>query len=66
MTQKHTLRAMAHNYRNGHSWDHLDGEVVKAAADEIESLETNLDELVTLLKQARDAIRMLQGRQVYN
>lgn len=61
MTQKHTLRAMAHNYRNGHSWDHLDGEVVTLAADQIERLETNLDEVVTLLEQAREVIRMLQG-----
>lgn len=55
MTQKYTLRAMAHNYKNGHSWDHLDGECVALAADEIERLETEL-------KEARDVIKMLQGR----
>lgn len=55
MTQKYTLRAMATNYRNGHQWDHLDGEVATLAADEIERLETEL-------KEALDVIRMLQGR----
>ena len=55
MTQKYTLRAMANNYKNGRSWDHLDGEVVLLAADEIERLETEL-------KEARDVIKMLQGR----
>lgn len=55
MTQKYTLRAMANNYKNGHSWDNLDGEVVLLAAGEIERLETEL-------KEARDVIKMLQGR----
>lgn len=54
MTQKYTLLAMVNNYRNGHSWDHLDGEVAILAADEIERLEKEL-------KQARDVIKMLQG-----
>lgn len=52
MTQKYTLRAMANNYKNGHSWDHLDGEVAMLAANEIERLETELQE-------ARDVIKML-------
>lgn len=62
MTQKYTLRAMAQNYSNGHSWDHLDGEVVSKAADEIESLQRQVDEGMILLSQAQDVIRMFQGR----
>lgn len=34
-SQVPVLRAMAANYRNGHSWDFLDGEAVSKAADEI-------------------------------
>ena len=41
-TQEHLLRAMATNYANGHSWDHLDGEACVKAADEIRSLRTAL------------------------
>ncbi|MGE8122538.1 hypothetical protein [Pseudomonas fulva] len=33
-----TLRAMARNYAAGHHWDHLEGEAVTQAADEIERL----------------------------
>lgn len=55
MTQQYTLRAMAQNYKNGHSWDHIDGDVVTKAADEIKRLE---EELVI----SRDIIKMLQGR----
>lgn len=62
MTQKHTLRAMAQNYRNGHSWDHLDSEVCNKAADEIESLQRQVDEGMILLLQAQYVIRMFQGR----
>jgi hypothetical protein len=62
MTQKYTLRAMAQNYQNGHSWDHLDGESVTKAADEIESLQSQLDETMILLLQAQHVIRMFQGR----
>lgn len=41
-TQEFTLRAMAENYKNGHSWDHLDGEACIAAADEIKMLRSLL------------------------
>ncbi|MDF0733584.1 hypothetical protein P0Y43_23100 [Pseudomonas entomophila] len=40
-----TLRAMASNYAGGHSWDHLDGEAVTRAADEIDALRGQLSEL---------------------
>lgn len=55
MTQEYTLRAMANNYKNGHSWDHLDGEVVTKAADEIKRLREEL-------AISRDIVKMLQGR----
>lgn len=55
MTQQYTLRAMATNYKNGHSWDHLDSEVVTKAADEIKRLQEELE-------HARDVIKLLQGR----
>jgi hypothetical protein len=51
---------MAKNYQNGHSWDHLDGKAVTKAADEIESLQSELDEAMILLSQAQDVIRMFQ------
>jgi hypothetical protein len=53
MSQKSILRAMEHNYRNGHSWDHLDGEAVTKAADEIERLETELRRNVALLLEVQ-------------
>lgn len=44
-SQQYVLRAMTHNYRNGHSWDHLDGEVVRKAADEITRLQAEVERL---------------------
>lgn len=41
-SQVPVLRAMAANYRNGHSWDFLDGEAVSKAADEINFLRSVL------------------------
>lgn len=41
-TQEFTLRAMAHNYTDGHLWDHLDTEACRKAADEISSLRAKL------------------------
>lgn len=35
MSAEATLRAMASNYAGGHRWDHLDGDAVLKAADEI-------------------------------
>ncbi|WBO23903.1 hypothetical protein [Sphingomonas abietis] len=37
-----TLRAMASNYAGGHRWDHLDGEVVTAAADALSAASQEL------------------------
>ena len=53
-TQTHVLRAMAHNYRNGHWWDHLDGEACTKAADEITRLQARIAELEAQLAKAND------------
>lgn len=37
-SQEFTLRAMAANYSDGHSWDYLDTQVCEKAADEIRYL----------------------------
>lgn len=37
-TEEHTLRAMARNYTDRHSWDQLDSKTIIAAADEIRAL----------------------------
>jgi hypothetical protein len=50
-----TLRAMAFNYRDGHRWDHLDGEAVTKAACEI-------DQLREALHVAVDAIEATNHR----
>jgi hypothetical protein len=52
MSEAYTLKAMANNYRNGHSWDHLDGEVCIRAADEIKKLAVERDEFM----QARNEL----------
>lgn len=44
-SQVPVLRAMAANYRNGHSWDFLDGEAVSKAADEITALQSTIAQL---------------------
>ena len=41
-TQEYKLRAMARNYTDRHSWDHLDSDCVMAAADEIRALRAAL------------------------
>lgn len=51
MTQLYTLKSMAHNYRNGHSWDHLDSEVCLKAADEIKQLQTEVAQLNELVQK---------------
>jgi len=62
MTQKYTLLAMAQNYRNGHCWDHLDGEVVTKAAAEIKALEERVAFAEGLLENAQYLINeMLNG-----
>jgi|ERR1700758_2449095 len=43
MSKETLLRAMAVNYANGHRWDHLDGQAVVAAADEISALRASLE-----------------------
>ncbi|MGN8259459.1 hypothetical protein ACLEJW_09015 [Pseudomonas sp. SMSB3] len=48
-----TLRAMARNYAGGHSWDHLDGEAVSQAADEIERLRVVIEQQKSLIESLR-------------
>ncbi|WP_145182362.1 hypothetical protein [Pseudomonas sp. URMO17WK12:I11] len=48
-----TLRAMARNYAGGHSWDHLDGEAVSQAADEIERLRAVIEQQKSLIESLR-------------
>ncbi|EGH20993.1 hypothetical protein PSYMO_05600 [Pseudomonas amygdali pv. mori str. 301020] len=68
-SQRPTLRAMARNYRNGHSWDHLDGEACIKAADEIDRLTYELNcskGLANLtignLNEAKEEIDQLKAR----
>lgn len=42
VTEEYTLRAMARNYTDRHSWDKLDSKAVTAAADEIRALRAAL------------------------
>lgn len=56
MTQVYALKAMANNYRNGHLWDHLDGEVCMKAADEIKQLKLML-ETMTADRDAEKAMK---------
>ncbi len=42
ITEEYTLRAMARNYTDRHSWDKLDSKAVTAAADEIRALRAAL------------------------
>lgn len=42
VTEEYTLRAMARNYTNRHSWDKLDSKTITAAADEIRALRAAL------------------------
>ncbi|WP_418122296.1 hypothetical protein [Variovorax sp. 160MFSha2.1] len=42
------LRAMAHNYRNGHHWDHLDREACLRAVAEINALRSTVSMLSAL------------------
>jgi hypothetical protein len=44
-SQEYVLRAMAKNYQDGNSWDHLDRETVIAAADEIKTLRAAIDRI---------------------
>lgn len=62
------LRAMARNYRNGHSWDHLDGKAVTKAADEIIRLqaeavrsETHRNELADKIVEQNTTIGALKA-----
>jgi hypothetical protein len=70
-TQEFTLRAMAHNYSGGHSWDHLDGEACLKAADEIRGLRVylsalapqagdNVEEPVAVLDDLHSAMCLLE------
>lgn len=65
-TAEFKLRAMARNYRNGHSWDRLDCETCTAAADEIAKLRTAMESLSGGAKPVapgsiRDEIREVLG-----
>ncbi|WP_241116055.1 hypothetical protein [Achromobacter xylosoxidans] len=42
VTEEYTLRAMARNYTDRHSWDKLDSKAITAAADEIRALRAAL------------------------
>lgn len=42
VTEEYTLRAMARNYTDRHSWNKLDGKIITAAADEIRALRAAL------------------------
>lgn len=53
-TIEFVLRAMARNYSEGHSWDHLDIEACEKAADEIRHLRA-------MLEAAPDTIRDSDG-----
>ncbi len=44
-TQQYILKAMAHNYSAGHSWDHLDGEACEKAAAEIAAKDSTIASL---------------------
>ena len=48
---KEVLRAMALNYKGGHSWDHLDSETCVCAADRLAQLEQQRDELQALYSE---------------
>ncbi len=50
-TQQFVLKAMAKNYADGHSWDHLDGEVCTKAADEISRLTAEVSALRKALEE---------------
>lgn len=57
-----TLRAMAHNYAGGHSWDHLDGEAVSQAADEIERLRRSCEAEFRSVEVLNQAYQKLQAQ----
>lgn len=64
-TQEYTLRAMAENYKGGHSWDHLDSDAVSFAADELSRLRAENAKqaernaaLESLLAKERDGIAL--------
>lgn len=40
------LQAMAHNYRDGHQWDHLDGEACEEAARQLTASDALIRELI--------------------
>jgi hypothetical protein len=58
-THEFTLRAMAANYADGHSWDHLDGEACLNAANEIKALRQLADD------RLQDAARLTQEKADY-
>jgi hypothetical protein len=60
-SQQYVLRAMALNYRDGHSWDHLDGEAVTKAADEITRLQAENAALQQRLNVADQRVDDLQS-----
>ncbi|WP_238935273.1 hypothetical protein [Pseudomonas typographi] len=68
-TQRFNLKAMAKNYANGHCWDHLDGEVVSKAAEEIAAKDARIAELEAMLDTPHtddwfEGVRLEAGHQI--
>ncbi|OMG79324.1 hypothetical protein [Achromobacter xylosoxidans] len=63
VTEEYTLRAMARNYTDRHSWDKLDSKAITAAADEIERLRAELSQVRAPVADERAAFaRSITGR----
>lgn len=60
-TQEFTLKAMAVNYLNGHSWDHLDSAACALAAAEINMLRETLRKIAAYDDAAANAYLRATG-----
>lgn len=67
---QYVLRAMARNYHEtGHRWDHLDGEAVTKAADEIKQLKAEVERLTkesALLSGPEETVTVCQKGKPYS
>lgn len=61
VTEEYTLRAMARNYTDRHSWDKLDSKAITAAADEIERLRAELSQVRAPVADERAAFDAVSG-----